>query len=290
MAVKGKLISLFLFNDEPEGIVFSFLANWTGQAIKIPRNYLSELKERVEVNKPGIYFLFNKQEEEIQIYIGESENVYKRLLKHFNDSEKDFFNEIVVFTSKDDDLTKGHIKYLEYRLINEVSNNLKFNLKNKNSGGCPVLPEMYKAVLEEYIRNIKIVLPTLGYSIFLEKSTNKDKILTFNGMGLKGSGLLTKNGKLIVLKGTQIRKENRESISNGYKTLKERLIEIGVIDIEKSEFIKDYEFDSPSAAVVVMTGTAVNGKKYWNFRGKTLEIMEKEEKEKLLSNYKHEED
>ena len=282
----GKLISLYLFNGDPNGIVFSFLSNWTGQAIKVPRNYLEEVKERIEVNKPGIYFLFSKKEDENQIYIGESENVYKRLLQHIKNEEKDFFDEVVIFTSKDDDLTKGHIKYLEYRLINEVSNNLKFDLKNKNSTGCPSLPEMYKVVLEEYIKNIKILLPTLGYSIFLEKSSTRDKTLTFNGSGLKGSGLLAKNGKIIVLKGSQIKKENQKSLSNGYKALKERLIDIGVIDLNKCEFIKDYEFNSPSTAAAIMIGTAVNGKKYWISKdGKTLETIEKEEKDKLLKDF-----
>ncbi len=41
-------------------------------------------------------------------FIGDSENVVKRLSQQ--DKNQDFWNEVIIFTSKDENLTKCHIK------------------------------------------------------------------------------------------------------------------------------------------------------------------------------------
>lgn len=52
------------------------------------------------------------------IYIGEAEQVVDRLASHV--SGKDRWRELITFTSKDENLTKAHIKYLEARLIDQA--------------------------------------------------------------------------------------------------------------------------------------------------------------------------
>jgi excinuclease UvrABC nuclease subunit len=60
----------------------------------------------------GVYLLFGRQEDMMnQVYIGEAESIIKRLNQHMN--QKDFWNETIVFISKDENLNKAHIKYLE---------------------------------------------------------------------------------------------------------------------------------------------------------------------------------
>lgn len=49
-----------------------------------------------------------------QVYIGEAENVFERLNQHL--SNKEFWTECIVFISKDDNLNKARIKYLENRI------------------------------------------------------------------------------------------------------------------------------------------------------------------------------
>ena len=124
--MSGKTISLYLVNGNPNGIICAYLSNWTGQAIKIPRNLLENSKMRNEINRIGVYFLFGFSEEnpdEHIVYIGESDNIYNRLVQHTKDEEKLFWIEAIAFSSKDDNLTKGHIKYLEYKLIKSASEN-----------------------------------------------------------------------------------------------------------------------------------------------------------------------
>lgn len=280
----GKLISMYLIDGNPDGIICTYLSNWTGQAIKIPKLLIENVKSRKEINRPGIYLLFYEKEEIIEIYVGESENIYKRLLQHIKDDKKENFYEIIAFSSKDDDLTKSHIKYLEYRLITELEKNSKYFLKNLNINTKPHIPEMYIAVLEEYFKNIKILLPTLGYSLFFERNRCEEKELQYDSKDFIAKGILTKKNGIIVLKGSGLKIEIKDSMNQGYRNLREKLIKLGVIDIKKGIFIKDWEFNSPSAAAVIISGMAINGRKKWLYKGKTLEEIENEKNEKILQN------
>ena len=283
----GKVISLYLINGNTDGVVCAYLSNWTGQAIKFSRSLISEVKKREEVNKPGVYFLFNRNEEtnEIEIYIGESENIYNRLIQHIKDEKKEFFSEVIAFTSKDEELTKSHIKYLEYRLVNEISENESFLLKNINKNIRPIIPEMYISILEEYLQNIKVLLPTLGYDLFIDKEElreAKERKFILEADGIKAEAILTKNSKMVVLKGSNLKNNVQSSLSNGYKNLRERLIKTKVIDGQNLIFLKDCEFNSPTAAAAIILGIAVNGRRKWISKGKTLEEIQRLDDEKIL--------
>ena len=113
----GKSIRIYLADGSVAGIRRGEIVNWTGQAIACPRSRFPELKEwSEEAKRPGIYFLFGQNEESGQdaVYIGEAEIVLDRLYSHI--SGKEFWTELIAFTSKDDNLTKGHVRYLESRL------------------------------------------------------------------------------------------------------------------------------------------------------------------------------
>ena len=52
-----------------------------------------------------------------RVYIGEGEHVIDRLLAHDRDPDKDFWSRVVFFVSKDENLTKAHVRFLERALI-----------------------------------------------------------------------------------------------------------------------------------------------------------------------------
>ena len=113
----GKTIKIFLIDGDPNGRMSCELSNWSVKAYKIPRIMIKECIDRDDLMNTGIYLLFGKNEEgKDLVYIGEAEIVFKRLSQHLN--QKDFWNEAIVFISKDDNLNKAHIKYLENRLHN----------------------------------------------------------------------------------------------------------------------------------------------------------------------------
>jgi hypothetical protein len=112
----GKTIKLFLIDGEPSGRMTCELSNWTGKAYKIPRLKVKDCTDRPDLLNPGVYLLFGKNETSKDlVYIGEAETVFKRLTQHLN--QKDFWTEAIIFISKDENLNKAHIKYLENRLF-----------------------------------------------------------------------------------------------------------------------------------------------------------------------------
>jgi hypothetical protein len=111
----GKTIRLFLVEGNTNGLISAELSNWTGKAFKIPRIKVKEYLSREEFRNPGIYILFGKNEKnEDAAYIGEGEPVIERIKDHL--SKKEFWNEVILFVSKDKYLNKASIKYLENRL------------------------------------------------------------------------------------------------------------------------------------------------------------------------------
>ena len=131
----GKTIRIYLDDGSVSGIRHAEIVNWTGQAISSPRTQIKSLSAWEESKKPGVYFLFGVDEESGQdaVYIGEAENVFDRLQNHI--ANKDFWNEVVFFTSKDENLTKSHVKYLESRLVQVAKISGRYVILNGNELG-----------------------------------------------------------------------------------------------------------------------------------------------------------
>ena len=86
-----------------------FLAS--GKAIAAPRTELDELLQREELDKAGVYILSGADPHSglPLAYIGEAEVIRERLKQH---KSKDFWISAIVFVSKDENLTKAHVRYL----------------------------------------------------------------------------------------------------------------------------------------------------------------------------------
>ena len=59
-----------------------------------------------------IYFLFGEATEQrkMVVYIGKTEDALKRIGEHIQNPKKDYWTEVIVFISKDDNLNKANIK------------------------------------------------------------------------------------------------------------------------------------------------------------------------------------
>ena len=120
MTKRGRKITLYLIDGDANGRIMCELSNWSGKAYKIPRNLIKKSEDRDDLNNTGVYILFGKDDSENNIaYIGEAENIKQRLLQHL--TQKEFWNEVIVFISKDNNLNKAHIKYIEGRLYEIAS-------------------------------------------------------------------------------------------------------------------------------------------------------------------------
>jgi len=54
---QGRSIRLFLVDGSPNGLLTAEIMNWTGHALTGPRTKLTELVQRPECSRTGIYFL-----------------------------------------------------------------------------------------------------------------------------------------------------------------------------------------------------------------------------------------
>lgn len=280
----GKSIRLYLPDSNVTGIRYAELVNWTGQAIACPRNRLSELQNWPESSKPGIYFLFESRlgESKPMAYIGESESVLERVITH--DKKKDFWNEIVLFTSKDENLTKSHIKYLESSLINQAKSASRYELENGNIPAMPTLPRADKAAMEEFLTIIRMIIGVLGHNILEPILKQKDAYnniqqpenLLFTINGLTAYGLQTDEG-FVLKKNSQITEKFNESMPGKLASIKKRLILDGLITETSDHLIaaEDILLSSSSYAAALVAGTARSGPQSWKTKdGKTLKQLE----------------
>lgn len=283
----GRTIQIYLENGNTSGIRHLEIVNWSGQGIFVPRTKIKDLDRWAEAKRPGIYFLFGRDEKNgcQAVYIGESENILERLRKHIN--KKEFWNEAIFFTSKDDHLTKSHIKYLEARSIEIAKDAGRYTLENSNRATLPSLPLSAKDSMEEFILNIKILLGSTGHKVLepllsvtqKNEPMNKDDVIfTLTISGISAKAILNEEG-MVVLKDSQAKIESQTSLSNGYKRKKEQLIDERTLTLDSSSshyiFSSDCLFTSPSQAAAVITGIAINGRSNWKIGDMTLEKFEK---------------
>ena len=261
----GKSISLFLIDGTPDGVIACELSNWTGKGYRIPRNKLKDVSNRSDLKKPGVYFLIGYNEDDKEtVYIGESEDVIKRLYQH---KEKDFWTEVLVFISKDENLNKAHIKYLEFSLYNEAFEANRYEFFNSNVPTEPTISEAVIAEMSEFSTNLKLLVGALGFRIFekLTKSSisKQDKYLIDAARGAVATGIMTTEG-FVVFKGSKIASTEVPSMPESFKKKRAQIIsEKIVIDFE---FTQDYLFSSPSTAAAVVMGRSANGLKEWKLK------------------------
>ncbi|MGL6194604.1 MAG: GIY-YIG nuclease family protein [Thermoguttaceae bacterium] len=83
--------------------------------------------------------------------------------------KKEFWNEAIVFFSKDDVLNKAHIKYAESCLYRIAKKCGRYKLDNSNEPRQSNLSEADSAEMDEFNHNLQILVNTLGHRIFEEK-------------------------------------------------------------------------------------------------------------------------
>ncbi|MDD4111200.1 MAG: GIY-YIG nuclease family protein [Clostridia bacterium] len=282
----GKTIKLFLIDGDTNGRLTCELSNWTGKAYKLPRNLIKICTDRPEIQTTGVYMLLNKSadlSEKGQLYIGEAENIFNRLTQHVK--EKDFWNEAIVFISKDDNLNKAHIKYLENRLHDIACSANRYELINNQKPTQSSISESDKAEMEEFLANILTLVSTLGYNAFeqirqadikVQPDKEEDLFYISATRGANGIGKTTSEG-FVVFENSQVADPITNSYPKTMQKLRDTLISEGVIVKENDKLImkRDYLFSSSSSAAMIIMGRSANGLTEWKMKsGKTLQDYE----------------
>mgnify|MGYP000701023159 CR=1 FL=1 len=278
----GKSIRIYLPTGSINGIRHAEIANWTGQAISCPRSEIKSLNDWDEVDSPGVYLLFgaDKDDQRQAAYIGEAENVRDRIKNHV--SNKDFWNEVICFTNKDESLTKSHVKYLEAILIEKSKEINRYHLQNTVTPNKPTLPRSDRDAMDEFASNIRTLLGALGHKILdsyttnSASSNNEKQPIRLQLLNKNAYGELVSDG-FLVHKDSEMSTNSVKSLQSYSEALRQRLIEDGnVVQGENSfSFTKDTLFSSPSSAASALLGSSRNGLDVWkNAVGKSLKEIE----------------
>src|SRR6185437_575566 len=161
----GRHIKLFLVDGAPDGTLTAEIMNWTGHVLYAPRSRIVEVLKRPEVQRTGIYLLIGEDPndtDETIVYVGQGDDVGRRLAAHNKDSDKEFWEFVCVITSKDLNLTTAHVRYLESRIISLIIQEGRAGLANKNEPGFDRLPEADTSDMEDFVARLQVLLPVLG--------------------------------------------------------------------------------------------------------------------------------
>ena len=268
----GFKIEIFVPDGNPKGLRLVEKSGWTGLGIVCPRGGYPQAKKRNEFSRSGVYILIGHDGGSLpMLYIGESEQIRTRLDFHY--IKKDFWQQVVIFTTQGPLLNKAEVKYLEYRLLELAKKSELTKLQNKDTPKQPILEEADRAVLEGYLRELLSLLPVLGVPFFERDDSSyntsdghyyyyKDKKGSYDAMGLE------ENIGFRVLKGSIARVKELPSMKKyvpHYYRLRQELITDKILQKKDNgyHFLQDWHFNSPSAAAAVCYGGSANGHTDW---------------------------
>jgi hypothetical protein len=276
-------IKLFLPRGDAKSLRTAEISNWTGKAIAAPRTEMDELLQREELDKTGVYILTGTDplSGSPLAYIGEAEIIRERLKQH---KTKEFWISAIVFVSKDENLTKAHVRYLESRLLAEAASVGRLGLDQNQAGGSK-RPESDREDMEVFLSRIRQLLPVLGSDLLIPVAQPAAKqqsggTLFCRMKGAEGRGHRTPDG-FVVLRGSTAVLQERESAKRWpyVVALRKKLIADGAL-VQKDGFYlftRDVECSSPSAAASVIAGGSANGLIEWRTKeGRVLKELDEE--------------
>ena len=279
--VPSATIKIFLPYGDPKRLRTAELSNWSGKAVAGPRSEFDALLGREESDSSGVYILAGSDPESGKpaLYVGEAENIRERIKAHL---KTDFWNQVIFFISKDENLTKSHIRNLEGKLIEHAHTADRAVVKNNQNSGSK-LPEADRADMDVFLEKIRQLLPVLGVELLVPLTSDPQdrdhpQILLCQIKGLTATGRLSPNG-FVVFKASEAVLTERASVKK-YPwplNMRQKLKEDGVLvsSDEHLTFTRDAEFSSPSAAAAVVHGGHANGLIAWKDEaGKTLKEIE----------------
>lgn len=281
----GRTIQLFLVDGTPNGLRKATIHGWTGLIFVATSTTFAALTARPELDRTGIYILSGPDAESVggtRAYIGSANSVRERIKQ--SASQRDFWETSIAVTTSDDDLSKGHVEYLEARLIELATVANRVTLDNGTSpvGQRRRLPEADQANMEAFLSNLKTILPVVGLDMLkpqpravlqantpVEQRTAHETTFEIRHKSGVSAQAVEEDGEFVVLEGSQALKDTGY-VQQSYTALKENLVKQGVLEVQSSTlyvFVKPYSFRSPSAAAAVVLDRNSNGLTEWKVKG-----------------------
>lgn len=275
---RGFSLHIFMLTSAPDGPRTIEKSNWVGQGLMCPRASFASIKTRPEFDRPGVYILMGDDAESglPRVYIGEGDPIKNRFEKHINN--KDSWNTLFAFTSKDANLNKAHVQYLEARLVKLAQEAKNCQIDNQNTPGPPSFSEADKANTDTFLDELLLCLLPLGVRIFERPNVTASMIteLTMTSKNITATGY-EDNAGFVVLRNSEASLDENLSISQKDKLLRATLVNNGVLFKQQNKYVftQDYVFTSPSSAAAFIAGCSINGRQAWTDKsGNTLKAIQ----------------
>ncbi|MCI7305705.1 MAG: GIY-YIG nuclease family protein [Trueperella sp.] len=286
----GKSINLFLMDGDPNGRIKCSLANWTGVAYKIPRTMLDKARNIEALKQTGVYLLFGADPttDEPVVYIGQAAvrkngmGILNRWEEHKRDTDKDWWNEAVALTTRDNSFGQTEIAYLENRFRNMALDAGRYRVMNGNEPAQGNITEEKECEMDEFISNARLIIGTLGYKVFdsllgnrrvveVVEAPDDGPIFTFHYGKVEARGTRTAEG-FVVMAGSHICPTTTKSVPDNVIKNREKYAPALTAD---GVLTKDLLFTSPSAAAGFVGGASLSGNVTWRLPdGRTLKQLD----------------
>lgn len=165
-SAKAKTINLLLYEGDLGGVISIEDSSWnSGELYSAPRKSVMELIDTGACNKYGVYLLLSRD----KVYVGQSSDLAKRITQHT--VGKDWWESVVILTTKDDSLNHSDIDYLESVLIEKAFSVNRLDCDNKTKGNPPKVDKFRKVYLGQYLEEALFLMQLIGISVFSEGKT-----------------------------------------------------------------------------------------------------------------------
>ena len=269
----ARVLQLLIPTGKPNGVKLIKVSGWDGLCYIVPRQALNELSKDSDVNNPGLYFLYGKDEssDDQLAYIGESESFFHRITSH--NAKKDFWDEAIVFTGE---LNKAHVKYLEHKAVRLAKQTGRMQLANATTPPENKLSEYDKVGAELFFSHVQFILEAFGYDIFktIEESASGGELYYLKGNGFDATAKLLDNGGMVVYAGSLASISETNSFGGWAQAARQQFLQDTSLVAEGGSYrlTRDITFRKPSAAAATIAARSINGWTAWkDASGNTLD-------------------
>lgn len=171
MMTKTKTIKMLLYDGSLCGVTNISDSAWeSGKMYSAPRESIDNLIIRADCKKYGVYLLLS----DYQVYVGQAIDLERRTKQHLTD--KDWWMQVVLMTTKDDSFNASDIDYLEARLISLAIDAGTSDSDNKKRGNRQKVDEFRQAELEQYLDEALFLLELIGVKVFKKQTKKTGKV------------------------------------------------------------------------------------------------------------------
>ena len=271
---RSKKLEIIYHNGKPDGIRLVRRQLSTMTAYVIPRPLLAEAKRITGIDRPGIYYLINENDDNriAQVYVGQTRNGVTRLDDH--NRSKDFWNKAIMFLADNKTFSLDMISGLEAYAISKITASKRYRVENAVNPRYEI-DEYDLPLIEEVYEEIEFIMATQGYKMENDPlSLDREKLLYTTRNGIRGIGNYD-GDQFEVLEGSEI-DMSRRCHSDKIERQRQNAVQTGDIvkNGERYTLRVSVSFPSPSMAAGFVLGGNRNGWIEWKSRdGETMDAL-----------------